>query len=90
MLRFDNNVMDIRQFRAVPHPYSLPDFMDAFEWSVPFVAQQSMTLPNLEGSILYVPVSEMFKSLLRACSAPDDDVRILSTSRTVFLTCLGI
>jgi serine/threonine-protein phosphatase 2B catalytic subunit len=39
-LKFDHNILNIKQFVETSHPYILPGFISLFTWSLPFVAEK--------------------------------------------------
>ena len=50
IIKFKGQEINIQQFNYTAHPYILPNFMDVFTWSMPFVIEQDLRdLLNYEG-----------------------------------------
>lgn len=56
VLIYDGTTFNVKQFMSAPAPYYLPGFLNAFQWSVPFVCEK---------------VTDLLLSMLNVCTADE-------------------
>lgn len=60
VIKFNNNMVNIKQYNYSPHPFILPQFMNVFNWSIPFISEK---------------ISEMLYHLIKTNKSIDEDVK---------------
>lgn len=66
----DKSVMNIRQYNSKEHPYYLPNYINAFEWSLTFVAEK---LSNFCSTLLKYDTSLLHQLIDKATVHIDND-----------------
>lgn len=58
VIKYDGVTFNIRQFTHAPHPFYLPKFIDAFDWSLPFLSEKiadllllTLNIPNMNAKL---------------------------------------
>ncbi|KAH3763727.1 calcineurin catalytic subunit A [Pelomyxa schiedti] len=71
LMRYTSTSIGLEQFQSVPHPYNLPDFIDGFTYSLPFMLEQIVMILQK----LVIQMRDMGPDLSPTEQALDDELK---------------
>lgn len=78
IIKFENNTMNVKQFTQAQHPYYLPNFMNVFQWSLPFIGEKTT---NIIKSILDISKEQKDEEIVSKDRAEIIQAKILILGR---------
>ena len=101
VIKINNNMINIQQYNYSPHPFILPDFMNIFSWSIPFVSEkisemllqiikkQDLDSKLNEGNIIEENVTESLRMKVKMISVMMKMYRTLREQRELIMKLKG-
>ncbi|OMJ86872.1 hypothetical protein SteCoe_11505 [Stentor coeruleus] len=106
VVKFNNNVLNIQQYNYTVHPYILPNFMDIFNWSIPFVIEKVLEMlyqivktsdeeiiENSDKKVVIEynhPKAEIFRNKVRAVSKMMKMLKTLREDKEIIMQLKGL
>jgi len=75
VLRYENNIVNIKQFNHTDHPYHLPAFMHAFKWSLPFVADKLAAICRIMMNLVNDEQADILEASQERLENQTEDIR---------------
>ena len=102
IIKINNNMINIEQYNYSPHPFILPDYMNIFNWSIPFVSEKISEMlmqiikkqdlepnPNNESKIIEENVTESLRMKVKIITVLMKMFRTLREERELIMKLKG-
>ena len=102
VIKINNNMINIQQYNYSPHPFTLPDYMNIFSWSIPFVSEKISEMllqiikkqdldhnPNNDSNIIEENVTESLRMKVKIITVLMKMFRTLREERELIMKLKG-
>ena len=102
IIKINNNMINIEQYNYSPHPFILPDYMNIFNWSIPFVSEKISEMlmqiikkqdlepnPNNDSKIIEENVTESLRMKVKIITVLMKMFRTLREERELIMKLKG-
>ena len=102
IIKINNNMINIEQYNYSPHPFILPEFMNIFNWSIPFVSEKISEMlmqiikkqdlepnPNNDSKIIEENVTESLRMKVKIITVLMKMFRTLREERELIMKLKG-